>query len=338
MSLALKNNPQIPAARRSEIQRVSEEMGYRPNSAAVAMSQFKQDSLTPPIQASLAWINAWARPERLRWVPEFDRCWTGAEQTAGQFGYRLEEFVVNETLSMMRLASILRARGVNGIIIPPHYEFDAAEWSAFPWEDFSVVRIGRSMTAVAAHTVARDQPANTNLAFQKAQEHGYKRIGFIGTNGLAHSATGTYLQLNANQPPARQVRPLLLKSALNFRDQDKVKDWLECEKPDVVLTDQNELAPILTKAGIRVPDDLGLIALNFVNYSTSACIDQRGAEIGRTAVLELLTLIRIHEQGIPAIAKEILIKSVWAEGDFLPFLKCSAASETLAVVDPADGV
>ncbi len=338
MSLGLKNSPQIPAARRSEIQRVSVEMGYQPNSAAVAMSQFKQDSLTPPIQASLAWINAWEKPEQLRQVPEFDRCWTGAEQTASQFGYRLEEFVVNEALSMPRLASILRTRGVNGIIIPPHYEFDAAEWSAFPWEYFSVVRICRSMTAVAAHTVARDQPANVNLAFKKAQEHGYERIGFIGINGLAHSATGTYLQVNANQPPANRVRPLLLKSALNFGDQDKVEAWLEREKPDAVLTDQTRLARILAKAGIRVPDDLGLVALSFDNYSTIACIDQRGAEIGRTAILELLTLIRIHEQGIPPIAKEILIKSAWTAGDFLPFLICSAASETLAVVDSADGV
>jgi len=313
-------------------------MGYQPNSAAVAMSQFKQDSLTPPIQASLAWINAWAKPEQLRQVPEFDRCWTGAEQTAGQFGYRLEEFVVNDTLSMPRLASILRARGVNGIIIPPHYEFDTAAWSAFPWEDFSVVRIFRSMTAVPAHTVARDQTSNVNLALQNARKRGYQRIGFIGINSLAHSATGTYLQASANLPPANRVRPLLLKSALDFGDQDKVEAWLEREKPDAVLTDQTRLSPILAKAGIRVPDDLGLVALSFDNDSTSACIDQRGVEIGRTAILELLTLIRIHEQGIPAIAKEILIKSAWVEDDFLPFLKCSAASETLAVIDPADGV
>ena len=305
-------------------------MGYQPNPAAVAMSKFKRDSLTLPIHASLAWINAWENPEQLRQVPEFDRCWTGAELAANQFGYRLEEFVVNETLSMPRLASILQARGVNGIIIPPHQEFDAAAWTAFPWEDFSVVRIGRSMTAVAAHTVTRDSTANLNLAFQKARERGYQRIGFISTSSMTSSATGAYLQANANLPPANRVRPLLLKTALDFEDQATVEAWLKREKPDAILSDQAKIMPVLTKAGIRVPEELGLVALSFVNCCANACIDQRGMEIGRTAILELVTLIRNHEQGIPPIAKEILIKSIWAEGDCLPFLKCAAAGEDFA--------
>ena len=311
-------------------------MGYQPNSAAVAMSQFKQDSLTPPIQASLAWINAWAKPEQLRQVPEFDRCWTGAKQTAGQFGYRLEEFVVNEALSMPRLTSILRARGVSGIIIPPHQEFDAAAWSAFPWEDFSVVRIGRSMTAVAAHTVACDPTANLDLAFQKSRERGYQRIGFISTSGMTYSATGAYMQANANLAPANRVRPLLLKTALDFEDQAKVDAWLEREKPDAILSDQAKIMPILVKAGIRVPEELGLVALSFDNCCANACIDQRGTEIGRTAILELLALIRSHEQGIPPIAKEILIRSIWTQGDCLPCLECAAGGENLAEGVTAD--
>jgi len=72
VSLALKNHPRISQARREEIQAVAKQMGYQPNAAATALAHFKQGSKSTPVQAALAWINAWPDPKKLRSFHEFD--------------------------------------------------------------------------------------------------------------------------------------------------------------------------------------------------------------------------------------------------------------------------
>ena len=135
VSIALRNDPRIPEARRKEIQNVAEQMGYRPNSMAAGLAHFRHNSKSHPVQASLAWLNLWKKPEGLRRLREFDAYWCGAFACAEKFGYRLEEFVVNDKLSVSRLQTVLLARGVDGILIPPHQE--QPDWGTFAWEKFS---------------------------------------------------------------------------------------------------------------------------------------------------------------------------------------------------------
>src|SRR5205823_5144385 len=90
VSLALRNSPKISEARRAQIKKVAEEMGYRPNAMAAALAHFKQSSKTHPVQAGLAWLNFWPNPKKLRSYAEFDRYWIGAQAAAEKLGYHLE--------------------------------------------------------------------------------------------------------------------------------------------------------------------------------------------------------------------------------------------------------
>ncbi|MGC3990301.1 MAG: LacI family DNA-binding transcriptional regulator [Chthoniobacteraceae bacterium] len=181
VSLALRNHPRISKARCEEVQRVAQEMGYRPNAMAAALASRKWDMARKDTGAVIAWLNLWPEPKRLRNHQEFNGYWQGAERAANKFGYRLEEFVVNTEMPLQRVEKVLWNRSINGILIPPHPRLP--EWGNFNWDRFSVVRFGNSITAPLVHSVTSDQAANAILAFHKMREKGYQRIGFARYGG-----------------------------------------------------------------------------------------------------------------------------------------------------------
>lgn len=318
VSLALKNSQQISKARRDEVQQLAAQLGYSPNMAAKALAHFKQDSHAIPIQSSIAWINAWPQPKQLRQFYEYDCYWHAAEKTLATAGYRLDEFIIDDQLTLKRLGEILKVRNVQGIIIPPQLDFVADDWKAFPWGDFSVVRIGRSMTAVSAHTAAPDQSANAMFAFRQIQQHGYRRVGFVGLSDLNHAAAAGVLLANSRVPSADRVNPLLCEKPLNSLDSAKFEEWFLREKPDAILCDQPALPGLLKKAGLRAPEDVGLAALCVSHCSADAGIDPHGLAIGESAARTLLSQLRAHEYGVPEILKEVLIRGSWVDGASLP--------------------
>jgi LacI family transcriptional regulator len=318
VSLALKNNPQISESRRQEVQQMAIQMGYSPNPAATALAHLKQDSHHIPIHSSVAWINAWPRPEQLREHYENNCYWRGAEEALGVAGYRLDEFIVDADLTLSRLHSVLIARNIQGIIIPPQSDFVAEDWAAFSWGEFSVVHIGRTMTAVESHMVGPDLAADAILAFHQIQQHRYQRIGFVGMNHHNQASTAGVLLVNSRVPLAQRVEPLLFETALMPEDQAKLEEWLLREKPDAIFSDQPALPGMLAKAGLQLPEEMGLVALCVTHSSADAGIDPHGLATGGAAARLLLSLIRTHKHGLPEILKEILIKGSWVDGSSLP--------------------
>ena len=64
-------------------------------------------------------------------------------------------------LSAKRLETILVARGIQGLLLPPAGGA-TVDWSGLDWSRFAVVRFGYSLTEPAAHLVAPDSTANAD--------------------------------------------------------------------------------------------------------------------------------------------------------------------------------
>ena len=92
-------------------------MGYQPNPMARGLAHFKQTSKIKPVHAALAFINSYPEPAELHARPDFQLLWRGAARSAEKFGYRLEEFSVNEKQPLKRLERIFLTRNIRGIII-----------------------------------------------------------------------------------------------------------------------------------------------------------------------------------------------------------------------------
>jgi LacI family transcriptional regulator len=123
-------------------------------------------------------------------------------------------------------------------------------------------------------------------------------------------------------PQHQQLPIFLFPDPVNPRkEQGVLTSWLKKTRPDAIFHDGIELPQMLQKAGYRVPDDLGLAGTTVLgpgNKSILAGLDQNSEEIGRVAVLVVLSLISDNARGLPPIPRQILVKGRWVDGASLP--------------------
>jgi DNA-binding LacI/PurR family transcriptional regulator len=321
VSLALKNHPSISEARRKQIHAAAERLGYQPNAMATALCYHRQHSRIHPVQAALALINAYPDPTTLHAQPSYEDCWRGATIAAKKFGYRLEEFCVNEQQPLKRLERIFLTRNIRGIIIGPMPPGESAvNWDSFAWNKFSVVRMGRRAESPQVHFVTSAQAANTVLSFDKMRERGYRRIGFVGYWDKARMFGAGFLWSQYEPPLRSRVPPFFFsKKSPELSQQHQFEQWLKKSKPDAILSDSLAVPAMLKKAGYRVPEDIGVAATNVRDMPVDAGIDQNPVEIGRVTTLALISLIHDSDLGIPEFIREILVRGKWVDGKSLPF-------------------
>lgn len=319
VSLALRNSPKISLARRQEIQALALKLGYRRNAAATALVSHRRTATIPPIKAGLAWLNQWPSQRELRSYKEFDRYWLGAYNAAEKFGYRLEEFGCGQQMPLTRVQEILLARGIYGVLLPPHPY--GVHWNGFQWERFAAVRFGRSIPNLRLHLVTSDQVSNTMLAFERIQQRGYRRIGFVTghASGTGALFTAGFVMAQRTMPRALQLPICTLDNrSRSLRDGAPLSRWLRSAKPDAILTDVLETRDLLAKIGCQVPGDVGLAALSILDGNADAGIDQNPEEIGRVAVLLTLSLLNDNAMGVPSIFRQSLVEGFWIDGSTLP--------------------
>ncbi len=321
ISLALRNHPSIPQTRCAEVKRIADEMGYAPDPLLASLAVYRRAQRQLPIRCALAWINHWDQPEDLRQFGEFNLYWRGAEQAALRFGYHLEELRWTRELTAKRFQQILLARGVRGVLIPPHQH--PPNWGGFDWSQFSVIRFGMSVRAPDTHLVTSDQMRATVMAMEHIHRRGYRKIGFILGRELDENIGGNYtggfyasqelfgiksadslLLCRYNDPPAR------LEMA--------VGRWLKKVRPDAVLAGGTNIPALIRKLGYRIPQDLGMAGTSVVDIPLDAGINQNSENIGCIAVETLVAQINANERGCPSKPCRILVESSWQDGASLP--------------------
>ena len=326
VSMALRDHHRISVERRRQIKRLAKEMGFVPDPFLSALAAHRRQRVSVKDQGVLAWINHWTNPKKLRQFKEFDLYWKGASETAGKFGYRIDEIRWDLDCSPKRLEKILLARGIEGVFIPPHREL--LQWEDFDWNKFSVVRFGLSVPSPDSNLVTSDVFRATVMAISKIHEYGYQRIGItvneefnqrLGGNLLS----GFYyaqdlLKLRSALPPLLTVLKVRTADEL-ARQKAAVHSWLKRNKPDAVLTSDIEMAGMLRDLGYRIPRDIAVAGTTVVDIpGVDAGVDQHAEAIGRTAAETLLKQMNVHERGEPRYPCRILIESRWKDGNSLP--------------------
>jgi DNA-binding LacI/PurR family transcriptional regulator len=320
VSLALRDHPRISKKTKELVKKNAEELGYHPDPMLAALTSYRLDKKERPVTAVIAWLNAWSNGDRLRAHREFDLYWEGASAAALKLGYRLEEFRLNKDFSPERVHQILSTRGIRGILLPPHQP--DSHFGSFPWEEYSIVRFGRSLSKPLSHLVTADQVANGVLAFRKCRELGYKRIGFVtneeNTLARGHQFEAGFLLAQRTVPAGERLEIFGISDIPNSGRAERLKEWVESEKPDAILTDNADLPKVLRRAGIAVPRDVGLAVTTVLDVPNLAGIHQNPMEIGRVGMLMLNSLINEGAKGFPAILRQILVEGNWQDGDSLP--------------------
>lgn len=326
VALALQNHHRISPQRRKQIQRLAKKMGYRPDPFLSALAAYRRKNGPARFQGVIAWINHWNQPARLRQFGEFEGYWQGAVTAARRFGYQLDEIVWPEDCSPKGLERILLARGVNGVLVPPH-QF-APDWGDFDWRKFSVIRFGMSVPYPDSNLVTSDHFRAMVMAVTRVHQYGYRRIGLAVDEELDDHLGGNYqggflwAQKKLGCAPALPPWPAsgTLYRSHPEKELRSLEQWLARYRPDAVLTTQVYLPDLIRKPGFRIPQDVAVAGTSVRDIPVDAGINQHAEAIGTIAAEMLVKQLGINERGEPPEPCRILVESSWRDGKSLPRL------------------
>ena len=133
------------------------------------------------------------------------------------------------------------------------------------------------------------------------------------------------MQVQLELPQRLRIPPLLLTEGAPENSQLLIK-WIKRHKPQAVIADLGDTPGLLRAADMRVPRDVGLAGLSSLDGNISAGIHQHPIEVGRVALLTVISLINDFAEGIPTIFRQILVEGSWVDGPSLPPLPAGKSS------------
>ncbi len=320
VSLALRDDPCLPKSTRERIQNLAKEMGYHPDPMLSALTVYRRNAQRPHHQGTLAWLNATKR-DTIAYGDSFRSYRRGAEARCAELGYVLEEFRLDE-LPLARLARILQARNITGVLLPPQPR--RLSHLNFEWDSFSAVSFGFTLARPRLHLVTNAQYQSTRTAVRAMRSCGYRRIGFATTydNELRtdQNLSSGYL---AEQRLGKKAKiPVFVyndvKETLRKTFLKGFSKWISVHQPDAILAFDDEIPQSLERLGISA-ETCGYASMSLTQPGGPfAGIYQNDEKIGRTAVDFLVDMIHRGERGVPQIPLRILVEGTWINGPSLP--------------------
>ncbi len=321
VSLALRGHRSIPESTRDLIRQAADKLGYRPNAVVSHLIAQLRAGRTAQFQAKLALVNAHRDPKAFRTHATIPAYVQGCERRGLQLGYTFDPFWLHDPkLKAESWIRILRTRGIKGIIIvglmdhnqlPPHLQ---PVWAAFP----CVVTGVRTRDPALSFSCV-DHHDLLIQAFERALALGYQRPALVVEERIDRLVEGRFsgAMLTAQQslPAARRV-PAFMHIEQARTDRKLFPRWLDRHRPDVLLSLYNIVFPWLKDHGLRVPQDIGVIQLEWrESHAEISGMNQHNDAVGEAAVDMVVGQIHRNESGIPSFPRATLIGASWIEGE-----------------------
>ncbi|MBE7537182.1 MAG: LacI family DNA-binding transcriptional regulator [Opitutaceae bacterium] len=316
VSLALRNHASIPPATRERIRAAARKIGYHPHAGISSLMAQIRSKRRVKFGARLAGVTNWSGPGESWQFPAWRVQWESARRRATELGWGLEEFSIGQRgLSVPRLASILQARGIEGVIVFP---LSTHSILPLPWEKFASVAIGYTLESPLLHRVVTAHFDSVPIALEQLRLRGYRRIGIALDGRLSVRVHRCWLaafcafgfEAAGIDPSAIAVLPAIgTKSAL--------RKWVKSFRPEAVL--YGGPYPIrrwMEESGLSAPDEIGIAGLaDFRPDEGCAHIDEGWHHIGSAAVDNVVGQLSRGERGVPSHAVLSLIRGEWIDGD-----------------------
>jgi LacI family transcriptional regulator len=313
VSLALRNDPRITTPTRLRIQKLADDMGYRPNPAMSDLMTRMRTRRTLAQDTVIAHLSAVHKPGGWReYYPGRDYI-EGAAQRARELGYQLEEFWLREPgMTSRRMTQILKTRGIRGVLVGGL--ISVVGHMSLDWSGFAVATLGYSVRLPQLHRVVPDYVHNVSLAVRELRRHGYRRIGLMIWSPIdirtAHRTTAGFLAIQHHMRATDRV-PLLKPRTL---DEPTFARWFTRHRPEVVIGSDSRIHGWLGSLGQRVPQDVGFVHLSKRPSEPFAGIDHNAPVIGAAAIDLIVGQLQQNEFGLPKVPKVVHIRGEWVDG------------------------
>lgn len=318
VSMCLANNPRIPVGTRQRIQAIAQKLGYQPNPYVATLMRMRREGKPLKERPALGLVCAQRTADgwRNHPAPTVRQMREGALERAVARGYRVQEcWLHRDGMSNERFSEVLRARGIQGLLVSPPAYGDPTP--ALRWDYFSAVCLSVPLPSLPITTVCNDHYYSALQAVRECHRRGYRRPGLVLLQAHPTRFQGRwqagYLMAAELLPDVRLCPPHFVD---DWADEPALLRWLRREKPDVVLTPSRDFLPgILKRAGFRIPDDLGVALLACPEMGDEfSGIYQNGKLIGALAVDTLIGLMERNERGLRMQATSLMVEGQWNEG------------------------
>jgi LacI family transcriptional regulator len=321
VSLALRGSPRIPEVTRLQVEAAARKLGYRRNAAVGCLMAELRRSGSTRFEATLALLNANEDAAAFQAHPTVPVYVAGAKRRAAELGYATDEFWLHDpSMSGTRLAAILRARGIRGVLVIGLLRSNELPPEMQPiWNEFPAVVTGVRVRSPELSFAGADQYSLALKAYEKAWALGYRRPALVLDPVIdalidGRFTAGYLMGERRFRPSAKSIEPFVQIIEAR-KDVRHFKHWLEASKPDVLFVLYHEVERWLEACGLRVPNDIGLIQYEWrAQRSHWAGMDQRNDLVGEAAVDLLVSMIHSGQQGVPERAIATLVTSQWVQG------------------------
>lgn len=310
VSYALRNHPKISAPTREKVHRIAHELGYISDPQVSRLMEYLRKSRNNRPVSKLALVC----PNESRDHPD-DNSGTvfteieGAQDQAILNGYEIDVFWMKESrISLKRLRSILRSRGIEGVIIAPlregagHYDFD--------FDGFAASAMGYSMREPKLHRACAHHIQMMKGFMTDLINMGHRRVGIVlhprYEDGSHNLLSASYLFIQSKLLPEDRI-PILFDA----ESPKAFLAWMTQYSPEIVIGDLIHYK-LLRDNGFRIPQDIGFANLDLIRPPINvAGLNHRYDLIGRAAVDLVVGQLSRSEKGVPRDAKVSMVNSGW---------------------------
>lgn len=327
VSRVIRNHPKVSKETRDKVLAILQKQGYRrsPFHAAWHVS-WRGDRVAS--QPSIMFLCGEAE-ERLKHHPWIAEIWRGVKERAEALGMMVSYLHVDPTKpTWERIGGILKARGVNGVVLGPLPARCAP--IELPFENLALAAADYCQPLMGIHRATQNHFDGMRRVFSRLLAAGYARLGIVGTNAPDERACqwmGSFLENQLWLPEEDQIPALRVggpDSEKNFRQ------WCRKFRPDVIISAVGEVVhwtENLPRSRPK-PPDMFLLDLHGpcpIEQNISTKGEQRrspklsgliypGAQIGAASVELMAAQLRHYEHGMSAQPKTFRIESTFQEG------------------------
>jgi LacI family transcriptional regulator len=318
VSRVLRNLPHVGAATRERVQRVAKELGYRPDPHIARLMHMVRGTKGRRGGAVIGVIRDDLEDDELHGQAYQYVAVSDIRRRAEPLGYSIEEFFLGrQGLTPDRLQGVLRARGVEGIIISP--QSSRIIGAQLDYSCFAAATFGYGLQFPALHRASTNMTHGILSALATLEQRGYSRVGLCITQWIDaradHTYSGALLYHQQKTPPRNRV-PLLIMPDKVETGRKPFCAWFKKYRPDAVISLDAHVPEWLTgELDLRIPDDVGFVVHDWIQRMAGwAGIDHCRAHVAAAAVDFIATQLFHNEKGVPAVPRQILIPPVWVEG------------------------
>ena len=313
VSLALQSHPSSPPATRDRVLAAARRLGYQKNPLVAALMSVRRSRAkgAAAARASLAFLTSHVPPDSWRQAGPLRRFHASAQSHATELGFSLEEFSLGDpAMRPERLATLLRARGIHGLLVAPlsgeetRLEFDIT--------NFAAVGLGMSVKEPGIDRVSDDHFHGAQLAFERCLALGYRRIGLALPANISRRLENRWWSgflVAPQQLPPRARIPVLMPET---RDEipAQLNAWIARYRVDAIvfsLRHEEKLS--------GAPPEVGLVSLS-VHDTTGkvAGILQNERQVGEDAIELLVAKLHRWNAGATTAPRLHLVRGDWSAG------------------------